>query len=87
MRLTRTEAGVALQMLRGQGLRPIGEELSMSLSTVNTHVQRVFDRTGTHRQAELVRLLPGGLAATRRPGTSAVPDIAHPNRAESHLFG
>jgi hypothetical protein len=38
-----------------------------SLATVRTHLQHVFDKTDTHRQAELVRLLLGGLAATRRP--------------------
>lgn len=67
--LTRTEARVALRVLAGTGLAPIAEELSMSMSTVRTHLQRVFDKTGTHRQAELVRLLLGGLAATRRPAS------------------
>jgi len=64
--VTRNEAEVALRVLNGMGLAPIAEELSMSLATVRTHVQHVFDKTNTHRQAELVRLLLGGLAATRR---------------------
>jgi DNA-binding CsgD family transcriptional regulator/PAS domain-containing protein len=67
--LTDTEAEVALRVLDGTGLGPIADELSVSLSTVRTHLQRVFDKTQTHRQAELVRLLLGGLAATRSPGT------------------
>jgi DNA-binding CsgD family transcriptional regulator len=66
--LTKTEAEVALRVLDGSGLGPIAEELSVSLTTVRTHLQHVFDKTHTHRQAELVRLLLGGLAATRRPG-------------------
>jgi DNA-binding CsgD family transcriptional regulator len=55
--LTRAESQVAMRVLNGDGLAPIAEELSVSLTTVRTHLQRIFDKTGTHRQAELVRLL------------------------------
>jgi DNA-binding CsgD family transcriptional regulator len=55
--LTKGEAQVALLVMRGAGLTPIAEELSVSLTTVKTHLQHVFDKTGVHRQAELVRLL------------------------------
>jgi DNA-binding CsgD family transcriptional regulator/PAS domain-containing protein len=68
--LTKTEADVALRVLGGTGLKPIAEELSLSLATVRTHLQHVFEKTHTHRQAELVRLLLGGLAASRRPEAS-----------------
>jgi DNA-binding CsgD family transcriptional regulator len=66
--LTNMEAEISLRVLDGTGLGPIADELSVSLSTVRTHLQHVFDKTDTHRQAELIRLLLGGLAATRRPG-------------------
>lgn len=55
--LTNGESDVALRVARGQGLAPISDELSVSLATVKTHLQHVFDKTDTHRQAELVRLL------------------------------
>ena len=55
--LTQAEAEVAVRVLRGDGLKPIADELSVSLATVKTHLQHVFDKTDTHRQAELVRLL------------------------------
>jgi DNA-binding CsgD family transcriptional regulator/PAS domain-containing protein len=55
--LTNGEADVALRVANGQGLAPISEELSVSIATVKTHLQHVFDKTDTHRQAELVRLL------------------------------
>src|SRR5262245_48357308 len=55
--LTPAEAAVAVQMLRGQGLQAAAAELRVTLSTVRIHLQRVFEKTGTHRQAELVRLL------------------------------
>jgi len=55
--LTESEAEVALRMMHGADLKQIAEELSVSLTTVRTHLQHVFDKTDTHRQAELVRLL------------------------------
>jgi DNA-binding CsgD family transcriptional regulator/PAS domain-containing protein len=66
--LTKTEAEVALRVLDGTGLLPIAEELSISISTVRTHLKHVFNKTDTHRQAELVRLLLRGLAATHAQG-------------------
>lgn len=63
--LTKTEAAVAVRVLDGTGVGPIADELYLSVPTVRTHLQRVFQKTNTHRQAELVRLLLGGLAATR----------------------
>jgi DNA-binding CsgD family transcriptional regulator len=55
--LTNTEAEVAVRMAHGSEVKQISEELSMSLTTVRTHLQHIFDKTGTHRQAELVRSL------------------------------
>jgi DNA-binding CsgD family transcriptional regulator len=43
--------------MRGAHLRDIADELSVSYQTVRTHLQHIFDKTDTHRQAELVRLL------------------------------
>jgi DNA-binding CsgD family transcriptional regulator/PAS domain-containing protein len=55
--LTKAESEIALRVLDGDGLRPISDEMSLSMATVKTHLQHVFAKTGTHRQAELVRLL------------------------------
>jgi len=55
--LTKTEAAVAQLVMNGEGLGPIGEQLSLSNDTVKTHLRNVFHKTDTHRQAELVRLL------------------------------
>lgn len=56
-RLTEAEAEVALHVMHGADPKQVSEELSISLTTVRTHLQHVFDKTDTHRQAELVRLL------------------------------
>lgn len=62
--LTRAEAAVAVATLRRDSLQEVADELSVSLSTVRTHLQRVYDKTGVRRQAGLVRLIEmveGGL--------------------------
>lgn len=55
--LTNAEADVALRVMRGDGLKPISDDLELAMATIKTHLQHIFDKTDTHRQAELVRLL------------------------------
>lgn len=57
--LTNAEADVALRMLRGDGVNPVADDLELSAATVKTHLQHIFEKTGTHRQAELTRVLLG----------------------------
>lgn len=54
---TPAEAQVAIAAVRGRGLPAIAAELDIALTTAKTHLQRVFEKTGTRRQAELVRLI------------------------------
>jgi DNA-binding CsgD family transcriptional regulator len=56
-RLTSAEATVAIAIARGQGLQAVADELGISLTTARTHLQHVFEKTQTRRQAELVRLI------------------------------
>jgi DNA-binding CsgD family transcriptional regulator len=55
--LTRMEAVVALQLLNNQGLKAVAAHLGIAPTTVRTHLTAVFDKTGTRRQVDLVRLL------------------------------
>jgi DNA-binding CsgD family transcriptional regulator len=55
--LTSAEAEIALRVLHGAEPKQIADEMSIALATVRTHLQHVFEKTGTHRQSELVRLL------------------------------
>lgn len=55
--LTDAETMVAMGVLRGDGLPAVADQLSVSLFTARTHLQHIFAKTKTHRQAELVRLL------------------------------
>jgi DNA-binding CsgD family transcriptional regulator len=55
--LTPAEAALAVRIPGSRGLQKLANEMELSLSTVRTHLQRAFEKTGTHRQAELVQLL------------------------------
>jgi DNA-binding CsgD family transcriptional regulator/PAS domain-containing protein len=55
--LTRAEAAFALEILKGDGIQASADRLGVSRSTARTHLSRVFQKTDTRRQAELVRLL------------------------------
>lgn len=63
--LTKVEAALALELLEGHGLESAAMRLSMRMNTARTHLKHVFRKTGTNRQAELVRLLLRGQAAIR----------------------
>lgn len=56
--LTEAEAAVAaLLVAETAGLRAIAGQLGVALSTVRTHLRHIFEKTGTHRQVDLVALL------------------------------
>jgi DNA-binding CsgD family transcriptional regulator len=63
--LTRMEAAIALEVLDGQGLKVAARRLGISPTTARTHLTAVFDKTGTRRQAELVRVLMQSDGAVR----------------------
>jgi DNA-binding CsgD family transcriptional regulator len=65
--LTLTETRVASVMAQGRAIAPAAAELGLGIEAVRFHVKRLFAKTGTRRQAELVRVLLGGLAAVRLP--------------------
>jgi DNA-binding CsgD family transcriptional regulator len=55
--LTAAEAGVAREVLTGDGLKAVADRLNVTRATVRTHLAHIFAKTGTRRQAELVHLL------------------------------
>ncbi|MGK9233710.1 helix-turn-helix transcriptional regulator [Inquilinus limosus] len=55
--LTAAEAVFAAEISRGDGLQAVAERLAIAPSTARTHLTRIFEKTGTRRQAELARLL------------------------------
>lgn len=61
--LTRTEAKVALGLVRGLRPASIAGELGVSQTTIAFHLRNIFHKTGTGHQASLVALLLTGPAA------------------------
>jgi DNA-binding CsgD family transcriptional regulator len=55
--LTRAEARLAIALLDGRSLSETAEIHGVSLETVRSQIKSIFQKTGTKRQAELVRIL------------------------------
>lgn len=58
---TKAEAAVAALLMEGQSLSEVASALHVSTNTVRAHLKRLFSKTRTSRQAELVLLLAGGV--------------------------
>jgi len=56
-RLTPTELRVLFAIVQVGGVPEAAEALGIAESTVKTHLRRLFDKTGTDRQADLVKLV------------------------------
>ncbi|MBD0271072.1 MAG: helix-turn-helix transcriptional regulator [Acetobacteraceae bacterium] len=54
---TATEAAVAVRIARGEDVPTVAAALGVSTATVRTHLNRMFEKTGTRRQAQLAWLL------------------------------
>lgn len=57
--LTAAESAFALEIVKGDGKAAAAARLGISYATARTHLSRIFEKTGVHRQAELVSLLLG----------------------------
>lgn len=55
--LTSAQATLTLQVASGQGLQAAAKNLGIGVSTARSHLKQVFGKTGTTRQAELVRVV------------------------------
>lgn len=56
-KLTPKEAMLSTKIAGGKSPRQAAEELSITYETARTHLRRIFSKTGTSRQAELVMLI------------------------------
>jgi DNA-binding CsgD family transcriptional regulator len=64
--LTAAQTQVAQLLAQGHDPSLAAEKLGVSINTVRTHVQRMFDKTGAHSQSALVGLLLSAEAPTAR---------------------
>ena len=55
--LTEREQTILDLWVTSHGLKSIAEELSLSESTVKTHVRHIYEKAGVHSRAELIKLM------------------------------
>ena len=63
--LTAMEAEVASRLVKGMRISEIAEEFEVTVHTIRGHLKQLFAKTGTHRQADLIRELLAGPARLR----------------------
>lgn len=66
--LTRAEAALTLELVKGDGVQAAADRLGVLVATARTHLHRVLAKTGTRRQADLVRLVLSSRHGVRRNG-------------------
>lgn len=63
--LTPAEARLASLIANGRSLTEAADELKISHNTVRTHLKRIFSKTRTNRQSDLISLILNSPAALR----------------------
>jgi DNA-binding CsgD family transcriptional regulator/PAS domain-containing protein len=63
--LTPAETRLAILLLQHKSVEESAESLHISLNTARTHLKKLFEKTGTRRQSELVSLLGTGVGQLR----------------------
>jgi DNA-binding CsgD family transcriptional regulator len=59
--LSRAECRIAQQLLQGSDSRETAQALGLSYNTVRAHLVRMFAKTDTNRQTELIRKMTRAL--------------------------
>ena len=65
--LSARECEVAELLIAGRTSPYIAEKMSIGLSTVNTHVRHIFEKTGVHSRQEFLDLMHAGTAIDGNP--------------------
>jgi len=69
-KLTPTELRVLLAIVELGGIPEVAAALGVAATTIRTHVRRLFEKTGTARQADFVKLVAGYATPLRDMGES-----------------
>jgi DNA-binding CsgD family transcriptional regulator len=75
---TIAEAALAVEILKGDGRRAAARRCHVSDGTAKTHLANIFAKTGTRRQAELVRVLLEDAAPPAAGGFGRAAASANP---------
>jgi DNA-binding CsgD family transcriptional regulator len=72
--LTPAEARLVLCLITGESLRPCARALGIKYETLRGHLKSIFQKTNTHRQAELMMVVMRALDdANLPPALTAAP--------------
>ena len=71
--LSPAETRVIKSLIAGRSLKETADELGLAITTAKTYLDNVFQKTGVHRQAELVRLAARA-ASPARPTVDTIDD-------------
>jgi DNA-binding CsgD family transcriptional regulator/PAS domain-containing protein len=63
--LTAAEERLASSLIQGKNLSQVAQEFRVTRNTLHSQLQSIFDKTGTNRQSELMRIFLKGLAQLR----------------------
>lgn len=66
--LTPSEARLALQLARGEGVQSAAEVLGLSVHTARSYLKTIFSKLGVSRQADVVRLITSLIVPTGAEG-------------------
>ena len=83
--VTQAEAALVLWLVQGRRVEDAADELGISVNTARTQLKRALTKTGTGRQAELVRLALStpailGVPRYKQPSASASTGASRPRR-------
>ncbi len=62
---TPRETGIAMLLLEGKAAQGMADQLGVSLATIRTHLNKLLEKTGTSRQADLLSRLRAALPPVR----------------------
>ncbi len=63
--LTPREVAILMPLLEGRTVEEIAEQLGIAVATTRTHLNNLFAKTGTNRQADLVRKVAAAMPPVR----------------------
>lgn len=72
-RLTVTEARLVARLVGGSDLTDAATSLNLAVQTARSYLKQIFQKTGTNRQAELVRVMCGSAARATMVGEFSLP--------------
>lgn len=72
--LTGSESRLAAALSRGYNINELSRDWRVSRETLRTHLKRVLSKTGTSRQADLIRLLTGKPWALTAAEPTRIPE-------------